>query len=400
MALPANLLETTQVHLDQLVTDHAQEGPHLDFKRELPTTWDQSTKQEFLADISAFANAGGGDVIYGVDEDGNAQASAVVPQVLNPDQEVRRLQDFLLTLVEPRLPGVQVHPIAVNVNGTAGHVIVVRAPQSWAGPHRVKPSQHFYLREGARKRPLDVPEIRGMFLRSENQSQRVRDFRTERISRILTGEAPHKLAPGSLFVLHLIPTQAALGNVQVDPLRYDTANNPGARRLPLLARTVTGNMRFNLDGALCLRNPAPEGTHGYSLLFRNGFFEAVNVEGHLSRERQGLFALDAFDYEQACVSLIEKFRVELSSLGLDTEMTAMLTLLHADRAMLTFDRFNYGATGTDGLFDRKHLILPDVLIAADAPLHQAMRPMFDLIWQAGGLAGSINYDAQGSHRRG
>ena len=283
MTLPAKLIETTQADLEQLVSDQAVEGPHLDFKRDLPAAWDNASKHEFLADVSAFANAGGGDLVYGIDENGNAQAAAVVPQVLvNADQEVRRMQDFLLNLTEPRLPGVQVHAIAVTVGGLAGHAVVVRVPQSWAGPHRVKTNQHFFVRDGVRKRQLDVPEIRGLFLRSENQAQRVRDCRTERLGKLLTGEAPHRLIDGPLLVVHVIPTQAALGLVQIDPVLYATE-----RRLPVLGSSA-GLSRLNVDGALAVHNPNPQGTQGYSQFFRNGFFESVYVlprRGGSIRER-------------------------------------------------------------------------------------------------------------------
>lgn len=94
MALPAKLSDTTQADLEQLISTGATEGQHLDFKRDFPTNWDDKTKGRFMADITAFANAGGGDIVYGLDEDGDAKAKAVVPQVLSSlDAEVRRIQD-------------------------------------------------------------------------------------------------------------------------------------------------------------------------------------------------------------------------------------------------------------------------------------------------------------------
>ena len=60
MSLPANLSETTQDHLRQLVEESTPEGARLDFKRELPTQWDNKRKESFVADITAFANAGAG----------------------------------------------------------------------------------------------------------------------------------------------------------------------------------------------------------------------------------------------------------------------------------------------------------------------------------------------------
>lgn len=388
MALPANLLEVTQADLDQLVASAVREGPHLDFKRDLPTNWDNATKHEFLADITAFANAGGGDVVYGVDEDGEAQASAVVPQTVNVDQEVRRLQDFLLSLVEPRLPGVQIHAVSVVVNGTIGSAVVIRIPQSWAGPHRVKTNQHFFVRDGLRKRQLDVPEIRSLFLRSENQAQRVRDFRTDRLGKLLAGEAPHKLAIGPMLVAHLVPIQAALGLVQVDPVVFATQ-----RRMPVLG-VMGGMARLNVDGALAVRNANAEGaTHGYSQFFRNGFFESVMV--FVRREQQARAVLPSLNYERQLIQLLNEFRIELTHLGIDNEMAILLSLLRADELQLGVANAWQFADEHQSLFDRKTVALPDVLVRADLTAEQGLKPVFDLVWQAAGFNGSRNYNEAG-----
>src|SRR5690349_656556 len=112
MTLPGNLADLTALHLEQLVAAQAVEDAHLDFKRQLPTNWDHEAKKRFMADVTAFANAGGGDLVFGIDESQDAQAAAVVPQQFaNVDMEVRRLLDFMMTLSEPRLPGVQVQAV-------------------------------------------------------------------------------------------------------------------------------------------------------------------------------------------------------------------------------------------------------------------------------------------------
>lgn len=152
MSLPSTLIETTESDVQRLIADRIQEGPHLDFKRDLPAVWNEAAKHELLADVTAFANSGGGDIIYGVAENDAAEASAVCPQSLESvDLVVRRLQDFLLNLAEPRLPGIQVHAVEVSETGKKGHVLVVRVPQSWAAPHRVKTNQHVYVREGQQR---------------------------------------------------------------------------------------------------------------------------------------------------------------------------------------------------------------------------------------------------------
>ena len=381
MGLPRDLTTTSEADIQALAAARTAEGTYLEFKRDLPRP-DAGGRHELLADVSAFANSSGGDIVYGIDEDGEGQACAVVAQPGNADEEARRLQDVLLNGIEPRVPGLQVQAVAV----AGGFVVVVRVPQSWAGPHRVKSNQHFFIRESGRKRQLDVLEIRGLFLRSENQAQRVRDFRTERIGKLMSGEGPHRLNPGALLVGHFVPTQAALGTVQVDPIPYMRQ-----RALPVLSTTVPFS-RVNADGALAVRNPRPEGTHGYSQLFRNGYFETVKVYPYGDAARVGLGSLA---YEEQFIAVLRLLRAEYVHLGIGTEMTCMISLLDADHVELGFDRHRYMLDDHRGFFDRKTLVLPDVLLPADLSPEQALKPVFDLVWQSAGMERSTNYDAAG-----
>lgn len=383
MPLPSNLLTTTGADIQRLIDDQDAEGPHLDFKRELPRG-DNAGRHEFAADVSAFANSGGGDLIYGVEEDAEGRAAAVVALTENPDQEARRLLDVLLNAVEPRMPGVLVQ--AVPVPG--GSVFVVRVPQSWAGPHRVRTNQHFFIREGLRKRQLDVPEIRGLFLRSETQAQRVRDFRTERLGKLLAGQGPERLVEGALLVLHLVPSQAALGLMAVDPVPY-----MNRQVLPVLGARGA-SPRLNIDGALSVRNVGAHGTHGYSQFFRNGFFETVAVEAWGGQEQRA--SLGSRHYEENVIAIVDAFRRELERLGYLTEMTAMLSVLGADRTELGIDQRRFQLHGDHmGRFDRPQLVIPDVLLASDMASEEALRPLFDQVWQAAGLLRSFNYNEQG-----
>lgn len=390
MTLPEDLLAVTQAHIEQLVLDQVREGPHLDFKRDLPIPWNDAAKHELLADATAFANAGGGDLVFGIDQNPDAQASAVVPQsISNVDQEIRRLQDFLLTLAEPRLPGVKVHAVEISLPGTTGYVVIVRVPQSWATPHRVKTNQHFFIRDGLRKRQLDVPEIRSLFLRTENQAQKMNDFRTDRLGKILTGNSPHRLVDGPTLVLHLLPTQAALGLVQIDPVPYTRWYT-----LPVIG-TNGGMARLNIDGALVVRHETPQGhTHGYSQLFRNGFFESTYVLGH--SVDGGWAVLPGRSYEEYLIRLLDAFRRELDRLGINYECTVMLSLLRADEVRLGVRQdWAFIDDPHQTFFDRKTLILPDIVALASTAPDRAMKPAFDLMWQAAGFTGSQNYNDVG-----
>jgi len=389
MTLPNNVLETTQADIERLVSDRAQEGAHLDFKRDLPVAWDSGAKHELLADVTAFANSGGGDIVYGVDENESAEASAIFPQLpASIDQEVRKLQDFLLTLAEPRLPAVQVHPVSVTVGEKAGHVVVIRVPQSWAAPHRVKTNQHVYVREGLRKRPLDVPELRAVFLRTETQAQRVRDFRSDRLAKVLTGETPVQLQPGPRLVIHAIPTQAALGLVQIDPVPYSR----GQKYLPMIGQANGTAANLNFDGAY-VEIPSGRGRGaGYTQLFRKGYLEAVWVLSPHANEQEPL--LPSIAYERYINRFLERAREELHRLGIQTDMAVFLSLLGVDKLVFAGPS-EFGGSYVPHRFDRQTLLLPDALVSADVTPGRGMRPTYDLVCQSVGLEGSENYGPDG-----
>ena len=388
MTLPARLADTTQADIDRLVATSAQEGPHLDFKRDFPTRWDNETKVKVLADVIAFANAGGGDVIYGVDEDSEAKAAAVVPQLLaNVDEEVRRLLDIVLNQTEPRVPGVQVQAVPVAVGNVIGHVVAVRVPQSWAGPHRNRINQHFHVREGLRNRPLDVPEVRALFLRTDSQAQRMRDFRTERLGKVISRELPCEVAAGPCLVLHVIPTQAALGLVQLDPVPYSRRQ----RTLPMLGTATANTLHLNLDGALGTFH-VRDLKAGYAQQFRQGFFEAVLVLQPIGKDPRA--ALPDVYYERHVIGFVEQVRRELDAQGVATDVAVFISLLGASETVYV-GRSDFGLGHASWGFDRRDVVLPDVLVPADTSVGRGLRPAFDLMAQAAGQDGSTNYTEQG-----
>lgn len=74
----------------------------------------------------------------------------------------------------------------------------------------------------------------------------------------------------------------------------------------------------------------------------------------------------------------------------------MWSLLGADRTELGLDRWRFNLDDNLGRFDRETLVVPDVLLRAEDAAEQALRPLFDQIWQAAGLLRSYNYDDQGN----
>jgi predicted HTH transcriptional regulator len=62
--------------LESLIDDQISERRTIDYKRSLPSNSDDD-KKNFLYDVSSFANTVGGDLIYGIVEQGGFQSNCL-----------------------------------------------------------------------------------------------------------------------------------------------------------------------------------------------------------------------------------------------------------------------------------------------------------------------------------
>src|SRR3989442_8527292 len=181
--------------LESLRTDAVAEGRQLEYKEQLPGS-DDTSKREFVQDVSSFANTIGGDLIYGVREardaadkpTGTPESMVGLPGT-NLDQEKLRLEQLLLNGVSPRIPGVLFHPIP---RGAEHPCLLVRVRQSPIRLHMVIYSGiwRFYGRRASRRVQLDVSQIRAGFLEVETAQERAKRFRLDQVARVPAGEAP------------------------------------------------------------------------------------------------------------------------------------------------------------------------------------------------------------------
>lgn len=117
-------------HLADLVERGVPEIRHIDYKRQLPRPGESASK-EFLADVCSFANAGGGDLVYGVEEEGGVPKAVTGIPMPDPDREILRLENLIRDGIDPRPTGFASRSIPV-ANGN--HVLVIRVPRSFNRP--------------------------------------------------------------------------------------------------------------------------------------------------------------------------------------------------------------------------------------------------------------------------
>lgn len=186
---------TTKEHLDALL-GVAQEVQRLEFKEDIPvhetrakeqvkgglqrgrdTWWDgcrsiaQHGRDEILAEIVAFANAQGGTLVLGIEEDDARTAKA-----LSPLPKITALEDrfraFLVEHIEPRLAYCRVQGIQTELDGSG--VLVFEIEPSRLGPHWVRYTRRATIRRDDRCMPLSMSEIQDMTLRNARRFDEVR----------------------------------------------------------------------------------------------------------------------------------------------------------------------------------------------------------------------------------
>ncbi|MGQ9705108.1 MAG: AlbA family DNA-binding domain-containing protein [Actinomycetota bacterium] len=116
-----------------LVENKVAEAKYIEYKEALSGNSDGS-KKEFLADVTSFANASGGDIIFGIREEDGVPIELCGLEKIKPDREIARLENIVRDGISPRIVGKDIRAIELQ-NGTAA--MILRVPRGWALPHMV-----------------------------------------------------------------------------------------------------------------------------------------------------------------------------------------------------------------------------------------------------------------------
>jgi hypothetical protein len=377
------LSEVAAADIQQLIDAGTAEGKTWDFKLTLPGNTD-ADKKELLYDISSFANAVGGHLVFGIVET-NGVATAINPLAGDPDKEIRRLEGTILGGVTARINGLHLRAIPVG----SGFVVVIRIPRSWSRPHMVifQGQQRFYARNSAGKYRLDLAEIRSLVLASETLAERIRNFRLTRLAAIIAEDTPVPLESGPKMILHIVPLGAFEPGQQIDLRKaYELA-----RGWPPLG--LSGyNRQINFDGLLtCRLDRTTNKADAYLQLYRNGIVETVNAETLGADAESQLKLIPSISFEEEilqfiphCLSSMEAILIELPAVIL-LSLTGVKGYGMATRQRMTTDRI-----------DRDILQVPELLIEDYQVSVRQIKLLLDPVWNAVGLFGSPNFDSEGN----
>jgi hypothetical protein len=390
-----SLTKITEADLQRLIAGAVSESLYIDYKATKsggsPYGNSDADHKEFLADISSFANAVGGDLVIGMAEK-DGVPTGFSPFTNHPDEELRRLDDMARTGLQPRISNLTTHVVQL---AAGGFVIIMRIPRSYNSPHRITKgnSNRFWARSSAspKKYEPNVEELRSMFTLSPQLADKMRDFRIERIAKIAAGETPVSLiAPGSL-VLHVVPFSHFGLNPTIS--FAEVVSHPDL--FATLKSRYAVNRQVNFDGFVISSNAsgAEARQRAYTQVFRNGAVEAVTSVLRSDDK------LDVRDISKWIVQYATMYVASLKQCGAEAPYAIMASLVGVKgKLIMTFP----SQLDENGLkADRDQLHLTEVILEkVPSTLQECgvmLRPLLDQLANASGAVSSPNFDEEGNY---
>lgn len=265
------------------------EGNALDYKAALNTNIEKA-KTDLAKDLSAFANSGGGYLIFGVTDD---KQIAGIDAIVNNRPVAEWLNQCVSSQVVPTL--FYNDPVTIPIPNTDKVVLVIHVPESLRKPHMVTDKHQYYIRVNDSAKPANHFQVRDMFDFSRKRTDELHAFFVKRnldneqderflnhstSTRIVHEEFSNQLPTASIpkVFFSLIPIDISSRKIQ-QPLRdlKTWLNNNANGFSPNLSQSIFNDFSYyyepKLDGTIFLGRNGTQ-ISSYFEILNNGFVEA------------------------------------------------------------------------------------------------------------------------------
>jgi len=376
--------------IESLIENQVNESRHMDYKVKLPGNTD-SEKTGFLEDVTAMANSGGGDIIYGIGDNENnkdKRYSLSGISTENVDRDKRRLESIIRVGIEPRILYYNLKEIEIK---DSNYLFLLRIYRSMNTPHMItfKGKQRFYARNSAGKHPMDINELRSSFLTSSTYQEQAKNWRLERLSVIKSNESFVPLQQGAKIVLHLIPLQAVnIGQAQDIKSMYSEAY-----------KSFHKYFYYNLEGLLGLQSDNDDFLCNYTQIFRTTSIECISDSSFYVTETRRQIPLAIFEVE--IIKTIKAHLNYLKQISITPPFAIGISLLDLKGYELRTESHDWRYQLKEPKrFSQEDILLPNIILNDfNEEITKTLKPAFDIAWNACGLPGSENYNQDGNWKR-
>lgn len=379
------------------------EDDHIEYKQEFVKS--DKDKAELLKDVSAFANSGGGDIIYGMAEvDGIA--SKVFPiDSSRMDDEKNRIHQILDAGITPRIPNVVPRPIEVEPGKS---VMVVRIPPSHIGPHQVTAghSYKFHGRNTAGTYVIEVDELRDKILRQASLPERMREFRRNRVELVKNSpaDAPLLILREEKLIVHFMPlkTFGTVGEVNADEFATNMAARNAVQNsgLPVRSTNVGLTNRPNIDGYVFLSGMGTAMYPFYVQVFRDGSVEFVDTTAFATLTDEKIFGPKPVEQNLFhCYRFVRAIYDALKVTGRIHIFMSLVGLREYSMVLPTqFMPRDLEMVGHSTAIGQDPALFSEVVVE---DMHEepqvALRPLIEHLWHAAAWDRAQSYDKDGKY---
>jgi len=329
--------------LDRATVNQVSEGSDLDFKKQWYALDISQNKMELAKDCAAFANAGGGVLIIGIEEDGNGNAHTVTP--IGPFAERERVLSILASKTEPTVD-VLIREIRDPANAQHRAVFLL-VPPSTLAPHQVAYNQNnskerwgYPFRRGTCTEWMTEAEIANRYRdrfalarRQIDRADQVMQVGQRALNRVSIAWLTVTLipaVPGSMPMSET--TVASVQRTAQDTVRKKLWLNVTSPSQPLIGRPRRGRVSLFCDTAELqygnpISEPLSDQLHMDAYLSGDGF--AAQSAGSLMGGETGRTVLDQWEVEVGLVNLLNLLVQHAAITGASGDSAVLASLMPA-----------------------------------------------------------------------
>ena len=143
-----------------LIRNEVEENIHLDYKEARALGREDAKKADITKDVSSFANADGGIIVYGVSEE-NHKPKEITP--IDGKTFTKEWLENIIQQIQPRIEGVKIFPIRID-GDVEKSVYIVQIPRSANASHMAK-DHRYYKRINFQSVPMEDYEVKDTYNR-------------------------------------------------------------------------------------------------------------------------------------------------------------------------------------------------------------------------------------------